>query len=153
MAIAEISAALTALSVLNSAVSTAKESAGHAADFGSIVQKLCKTDEAICEAEAKHSGKLTEKQALDMALAKKRVQTIRQQIKDQLILSGNQDVLREMESILDASKKEHARRMTLIRQKQKERRELMKFVSYYGSIGLAAVMFGFGVLWIFLKLY
>lgn len=152
MAIAEISAALAALSALNSAVSTAKEAAGHAGDFGSIVQKLCKTDEAICEAEAKHTGKLTEKQALDMALAKKRVQTIRQQIKDQLILSGNQDVLREMDSILDASKKEHARRMVKIRQKQKERRELMKFVGYYGSIGIVAIMFGMGALWVYLKL-
>lgn len=152
MAIAEITMALSALSALNQAVSTIRESANHAADFSSIISKLSQTQNSVHEAELKHAGRMTEKQALDCALAKKRCAAIRQQIKDALILSGNTDVLKDMERILEESAVAHEKMVRQKKAAQRARAKLLREVGFWLSIGLMCFGITMGGLWLYLKL-
>jgi len=138
--IGEVVLALQAVNALASAVS---ESAGHASTLGGIVGKLTKTNEAIQTAEAHHHGRMSQKEALDIALAKKRCQTIQTQIRDHLMMAGLNDVLQDMDKILSESRIQHEKDMAALKRKKAANRkllgELSQIVAIFSTIGGAAL--------------
>ena len=138
--IGEVVLALQAVNALASAVS---ESAGHASTLGGIVGKLAKTNEAIQTCEFKNHGKMTQKEALDIALAKKRTQTIQTQIRDHLMLAGLNDVLQDMDRIMSESRIQHEKDMAAAKRKKAANRKLLgelgQIVAIFSTVAGAAL--------------
>jgi len=147
--IGEVVLALQAVNALASAVS---ESAGHASTLGGIVGKLTKTNEAIQTAEANNHGRMSQKEALDIALAKKRCQTIQTQIRDHLMMAGLNDVLQDMDKILSESRLQHEKDMAALKRKRAANRKLLseigQIVAIFSTIGGAAM----AAVWAWVKL-
>ena len=138
--IGEVILALQAVNALASAVS---ESAGHAQTLGGIVGKLTKTQDAIQECEFKNHGRMSQKEALDIALAKKRTQTIQTQIRDHLMMAGLNDVLQDMDRIMSESRTEHEKMMVAEKRKRAENRKLLgeigQIIGIFGTVAGAAL--------------
>ena len=138
--IGEVVLALQAVNALASAVS---ESAGHASTLGGIVGKLAKTNEAIQTCEFKNHSKMTQKEALDLALAKKRTQTIQTQIRDHLMMAGLNDVLQDMDRMMSESRMEHEKMMIAEKRRRAENRKLLgeigQIIGIFGTVAGAAM--------------
>ena len=138
--IGEVVLALQAVNALASAVS---ESAGHASTLGGIVGKLAKTNEAIQTCEFKNHSKMTQKEALDLALAKKRTQTIQTQIRDHLMMAGLNDVLQDMDRMMSESRMEHEKMMVAEKRRRAENRKLLgeigQIIGIFGTVAGAAM--------------
>tara|TARA_R110002167_G_scaffold258889_1_gene465406 strand:- start:289 stop:738 length:450 start_codon:yes stop_codon:yes gene_type:complete len=138
--IGEVVLALQAVNALASAVS---ESAGHASTLGGIVGKLTKTNEAIQTAEANNHGRMSQKEALDIALAKKRCQTIQTQIRDHLMLAGLNDVLQDMDRIMSESRIQHEKDMAASKKRKAANRKLLseigQIIGIFGTVAGAAL--------------
>lgn len=146
--IGEVVLALQAVNALASAVS---DSAGHAQTLGSIVGKLTTTNEAIQDCEAKHHGRLSQKEALDIALAKKRTATIQAEVRDHLMLAGLTDVLQDMDRIMAESRAQHAKDMKDRKTKAAANRKLLgelgEILGIFSVVGGAAL----GAAWAWFK--
>jgi len=132
-----------ALQAVNSLASAVSESAGHASTLGGIVSKLTQTNEAIQTAEAHHHGRMSQKEALDIALAKKRTQTIQTQIRDHLMLAGLTDVLQDMDRIMSESRIQHEKDMAALKRKRAANRKLLgeigQIIGIFGTVAGAAL--------------
>ena len=132
-----------ALQAVNSLASAVSESAGHASTLGGIVSKLTKTNDAIQTAEARYHGKMNQKEALDIALAKKRTQTIQTQIRDHLMMAGLTDVLQDMDRIMSESRIQHEKDMAALKRKRAENRKLLgeigQIIGIFGTVAGAAL--------------
>ena len=141
-----------ALQAVNSLANAVSESAGHASTLGGIVGKLTKTNEAIQTCEFKNHGRMSQKEALDIALAKKRTQTIQTQIRDHLMMAGLNDVLQDMDKILSESRLQHEKDMAALKRKRAANRKLLseigQIVAIFGTIGGAAM----AAVWAWVKL-
>ena len=141
-----------ALQAVNSLANAVSESAGHASTLGGIVGKLTKTNEAIQTCEAKYHKKFSQKEALDIALAKKRCQTIQTQIRDHLMMAGLNDVLQDMDKILSESRLQHEKDMAALKRKRAANRKLLseigQIVAIFSTIGGAAM----AAVWAWVKL-
>ena len=138
--IGEVVLALQAVNALASAVS---ESAGHASTLGGIVGKLAKTNEAIQTCEFKNHGRMSQKEALDIALAKKRTATIQGQIRDHLMMAGLNDVLQDMDKMMSESRIQHEKDMVAAKKRRAANRKLLselgQIVAIFSTIGGAAL--------------
>jgi hypothetical protein len=132
-----------ALQAVNSLASAVSESAGHASTLGGIVSKLTKTNDAIQTAEARYHGKMNQKEALDIALAKKRTQTIQTQIRDHLMMAGLTDVLQDMDRIMSESRIQHEKDMAALKRKRAANRKLLgeigQIIGIFSTIAGAAL--------------
>jgi hypothetical protein len=132
-----------ALQAVNSLASAVSESAGHASTLGGIVSKLTKTNDAIQTAEARYHGKMNQKEALDIALAKKRTQTIQTQIRDHLMMAGLTDVLQDMDRIMSESRIQHEKDMAALKRKRAANRKLLgeigQIIGIFGTVAGAAL--------------
>ena len=140
-----------ALQAVNSLASAVSDSAGHAQTLGSIVGKLTKTNEAIQDCEAKHHGRLSQKEALDIALAKKRISTIRGQIRDHLMLAGLTDVLQDMDRIMSESRLQHEQDMKNRLKKAAATRKLLSELGEILAIFTAVGGTALGAVWAWFK--
>ena len=146
--IGEVVLALQAVNALASAVS---ESAGHASTLGGIVGKLTKTNEAIQTAEAHHHGRMSQKEALDIALAKKRTQTIQTQIRDHLMMAGLNDVLQDMDRMMSESRAEHEKMMVAEKKRRAENRKLLAEIGQIAGIFFTLGATALAAVWAWVK--
>ena len=146
--IGEVVLALQAVNALASAVS---ESAGHASSLGGIVGKLVKTNEAIQTAESNNFGRMSQKQALDLALAKKRTQTIQTQIRDHLMLAGLNDVLADMDKMMSESRIQHEKDMVAAKKKRAENRKLLAEIGQIAGIFFTLGATALAAVWAWVK--
>ena len=146
--IGEVVLALQAVNALASAVT---ESAGHASTLGGIVGKLAKTNEAIQTCEFKNHGKMTQKEALDIALAKKRTQTIQTQIRDHLMMAGLNDVLQDMDKMMSESRMEHEKMMVAEKKRRAENKKLLAEIGQIVGIFLTIGGTAMAAVWAWFK--
>ena len=146
--IGEVVLALQAVNALASAVS---ESAGHASSLGGIVGKLVKTNEAIQTAESNNFGRMSQKQALDLALAKKRTQTIQTQIRDHLMLAGLNDVLQDMDKMMSESRIQHEKDLAAAKKKRAANRKLLAEIGQIVAIFSTVAGTALAAVWAWFK--
>jgi len=146
--IGEVVLALQAVNALASAVS---EAAGHASTLGGIVSKLTQTNDAIQTAEAHHHGRMSPKEALNIALAKKRCQIIQTQIRDHLMLAGLNDVLQDMDRIMSESRIQHEKDMAAAKKKAAANRKLLGEIGQIISIFFTVAGTALAAVWAWFK--
>lgn len=114
--IAEVSAVIGALNAVNGALGTLRETRSNVSSLSNVFSKVTTAASGIAEVEAKaKSGKITlsQKEAMDIALAKKKIQDYDKQLKDLFLMTGNMDTYNDMKRIqaqsVAAAKKRAAR--------------------------------------------
>ena len=106
---AELAAIGSALSAINSTISTMKESAANAEDAVGLLSKFSSANQKLDDWEKKKKLKrpLTQKEAMDLSLQRRKIKNTEQQIKDVLLMSGLADVWHESERIRKQSQLDH----------------------------------------------
>ena len=86
---------------------------------------------------------MSQKEALDIALAKKRCQTIQTQIRDHLMLAGLNDVLQDMDRIMSESRIQHEKDMAASKKRKAANRKLLseigQIIGIFGTVAGAAL--------------
>ena len=94
---AELAAIGSALSAINSTISTLKESKANASDAVSLLSKFGAASSKLDKWEQKTKSKrpLTPKEAMDLSIHRRKIKMQEQQIKDKCLMSGCADVYHE----------------------------------------------------------
>ncbi len=139
--IAEVSAVLGALNAINGAINTVKETKSNVDSISRVFSRVTTAASSIAEIEAKaNSGKLqlSQKEAMDIALAKKRIVDYDRQLKDLFLMTGNMNTYEEMKRIqaqsVAAAKKRAARA------KAAKKAAKAEFALYLKGLGIALVL-------------
>ena len=125
---AELAAIGSALSAINSAISTLKESKQNAEDAASLLGKFGNTTQRLDKWEKKTKSKrpLTPKEAMDLSLQRRKIKQTENKLKDHLLMMGMSDVWRESERIRKQSEREHQQYLKDIHKKRKIRQQKMQ---------------------------
>ncbi len=137
---AEISAILGILNTVNSAISTIKEANGNAADAASILGKFSDANLRLNAWEKKTKVKrpLTPKEAMDLTLARRKIEATDRALKDACLMSGCADVYQEMKRVQWESEQNHKKYMQNVIAKRRARRKKME--QYTIAIGLVIIV-------------
>ena len=135
--IAEISLVVGALKGINDAINTVKESGSHISDLSGIFTSVTETQVAVDNIEAaveEDGGVLTQKQALEIAWAKKELADIQKELKKQT----PRDVWRTMlsvqhKSVMDNKQRLEKDRLNKLR-KQSKNEDILKNVIGYALL-------------------
>ena len=85
---AAIGAVISTLKSLNDALSTIKETGGHASDMANLVGKYSEVEQRIQDVETAKGGILDVKQSMQLQLAKRQAERFNSALKDSLLMSG-----------------------------------------------------------------
>jgi hypothetical protein len=140
--IAEIATVISVVKGLNDAISTVKESGGHASDLAGVMGRYAKANEAVQDVESKHVGKLSVQDSMQLQLAKRQLSAFQQGLKDQMLMAGLGSDYKEIMNRVEESRLEHEKQ---IRLKKIRRRENIKFAKTIGLIFSSAII-SFGVI-------
>ena len=139
--IAEISAVLGTLNAVNGAISTLRETKSNVDSLSRVFGRVTTAASSIAEVEAKaKSGKITlsQKDAMEIAMAKKRLADYDRQLKDIFLMTGNMQTYEEMKRLqatsVAAAKKRAARAKA---QKNANKQE---FVLYTKAIAISLLL-------------
>ena len=139
--IAEISAVLGTLNAVNGAISTLRETKSNVDSLSRVFGRVTTAASSIAEVEAKaKSGKITlsQKDAMEIDMAKKRIADYDRQLKDIFLMTGNMQTYEEMKRLqatsVAAAKKRAARAKA---QKNANKQE---FVLYTKAIAISLLL-------------
>jgi len=135
--IAEIATVISVVKGLNDAISTVKESGGHASDLAGVMGRYAKANEAVQDVESKHVGKLSVQDSMQLQLAKRQLSAFQQGLKDQMLMAGLGSDYKEIMNRVEESRLEHEKQ---IRLKKIRRRENIKFAKTIGLIFSSAII-------------
>tara|TARA_A100001015_G_scaffold286434_1_gene355095 strand:+ start:1314 stop:1781 length:468 start_codon:yes stop_codon:yes gene_type:complete len=140
--IAEVSAILSTLNAVNGAINTLRDTRSNVQSLSQVFSRVTTASEGIATIEAEAAAgrrKLTPKQAMDIALAKKRISDYDKDLKDLFLMTGNMDTYNEMKRIQIQSVAAAKKRQKL--QKAHKARRKEELTTLWLSIGVV-----FGVL-------
>ena len=135
--IAEIATVISVVKGLNDAISTMKESGGHASDLAGVMGRYATANEAVQDVETKHVGKLSVKDSMQLQLAKRQLAHFNQTLKDQMLMAGLGADYKEIMDRVEESRIEHEKQII---RKKKARRENIAFAKQMGVALTAAVI-------------
>lgn len=143
---AEIVAITSALSAINSTISTFKEAQANASDVSRLVGKFGGTSEKLDDWERKKKLKrpLTTKEAIDLSLARRQVKTTERALKDICLMAGCGDVWREAERLRSQSEREQKEFLRTIHAKRKARKIKMQGIGTAVFIAFSIVCITWG---------
>tara|TARA_X000001382_G_scaffold77766_1_gene54464 strand:- start:3457 stop:3912 length:456 start_codon:yes stop_codon:yes gene_type:complete len=136
--IAEVAACISLVKGLNDAISVAKEASGNASAFANIVGKFAKANDAVLETEAKHVGKMTVQDSLQLQVAKRQLTTFNQQLKDMMLMQGLAGDYQEIMNRVEESRLAHEKRIKQLKlaklKRDKELKEVLQVLGYFTLI-------------------
>jgi len=141
--IAEISAAIAAVQAVNSAISSLKESAGHAGDLSAVVGRWAEATEKAQEAEKKGAGVMSYKEALQLESVSRQLANFDRQLQDICLLQGQGDLYTSIKRRMEESRLAHEKEVARIRLKRKQRQEAFRLggiILLWGLFGIAVIM-------------
>tara|TARA_R110000824_G_scaffold50978_3_gene142545 strand:+ start:6206 stop:6679 length:474 start_codon:yes stop_codon:yes gene_type:complete len=139
--VAAIGAVISTLKSLNDALSTIKETGGHASDMANIIGKYSDVEQKIQEVETAKGGILDVKQSMQLQIAKRQAESFNRALKDSLLMSGQGSQYTEIMTRVEESKERHKKAIgDLKRAKAKRNKMLKELLTYFG-----AVLIAFGV--------
>lgn len=140
---AEISAVIGILNTVNSAISTLKESRANAQDAASLLGKFGDATNKLNQWEKKTKLKrpLTAKEAMDLTLARRKIEQVDRELKDACLMMGCADVYNEMKRVQYESEQAHKKYMRGIEIKRRKRRKA--FEQYMTAFGIVIILVAF----------
>ena len=144
--LAEITTVLTVMKGLNDAISTLKETSGHANGFANVMGKYAKASEAVQDVEKKYVGKLSVKESMQIQLAKRQLNTFNQQLKDMMLMQGLSADYNEIMQRVEESKIEHEKEINRKKILKRQQKELLKTLFIMFTTGLIALGLVMGLL-------
>ena len=152
--IAEVSAVLAAVNAINGAINTVRETKNNVKSASDIFARVTDASVGIAEVESQsRAGKivLSQKEAMEIALAKKKIADYDRQLKDMFLMTGNFAVYEDMKKIqadsVAAAKKGALKRAA---QKQKSREQTM-FILKCLFVGISVWVIAMAGLYIWLN--
>jgi|TARA_R100001126_G_scaffold87822_1_gene56555 hypothetical protein len=151
---AELAAIGSALSAINSAVATYKETKANAQDAARLLGKFSETSAKLDKWEKKTKLKrpLTPKEAMDLSIQRRKIKNTETQIKDICLMSGCIDIWHDAQRIRAQSEREHQQYLKTVHLKRKERQKKVRAV----MVGVLIVTFvitvgvtGYGSKWMY----
>tara|TARA_E500000081_G_scaffold51487_2_gene54597 strand:- start:532 stop:987 length:456 start_codon:yes stop_codon:yes gene_type:complete len=137
--IGEIAACVSLVKGLNDAIALAKETKDNASSFANIVGSFAKANDAVLKTEAKHVGKMSVQDSLQLQVAKRQLTTFNQQLKDIMLMQGLAGDYKEIMNRVEESRLAHEKRIKALKEKQRQRdKELKQVLQILGYITLAA---------------
>jgi len=140
--IAEVATVISVIKGLNDAISTIKETGGHASDLGDVMGRYATANEAVQDVESKYVGRLSVKDSMQIQLAKRQLKMFNQQLKDSMMMQGLTKDYNEIMSRVEESRLEHEKQL---KKAKIRRRENIKFLKTLGIVFTSAVI-SFGVI-------
>ena len=140
---AELAAIGSALSAINSTISTLKESKANASDAVSLLSKFGAASSKLDRWEQKTKSKrpLTPKEAMDLSIHRRKIKMQEQQIKDICLMSGCADVWHEAQRIRAQSERDHKDFLKTAHIRRKQRKDKIKnyAIALFISFSLGAI--------------
>ena len=137
-AAAAIGAVISTLKSLNDALSTIKETGGHASDMANLVGKYSEVEQRIQEVETAKGGILDVKQSMQLQLAKRQAESFNRALKDSLLMSGQGSQYTEIMTRVEESKERHKRAIAELKKAKLKRSKMIKeFLTYFGAVFIA----------------
>ena len=151
---AELAAIGSALSAINSAVSTYKETKANAQDAARLLGKFSETSAKLDKWEKKTKLKrpLTPKEAMDLSIQRRNIKNTETQIKDICLMSGCIDIWQDAQRIRAQSEKEHQQYLKTVHIKRQKRRKKIRQISIVVLIVVFIVTLGvtgYGSKWLY----
>jgi len=144
--LAEITTVLTVMKGLNDAISTLKETGGHASGFANVMGKYAKANESVQAVEKKYVGRLSVKESMQVQLAKRQLSTFNQQLKDMMLMQGLSADYNEIMQRVEESRLEHEKEINRQKILRRQRVELIKTLSIMFTTGLLGLGMMMGLL-------
>ena len=135
---AAIGAVISTLKSLNDALSTVKETGGHASDMANLVGKYSEVEQRIQEVETAKGGILDVKQSMQLQLAKRQAESFNRALKDSLLMSGQGSQYTEIMTRVEESKEKHKKAIAELKRAKAKRNKMIKEVLTYFAAGLIA---------------
>ena len=151
---AELAAIGSALSAINSAVATYKETKANAQDAARLLGKFSETSAKLDKWEKKTKLKrpLTPKEAMDLSIQRRKIKNTETQIKDICLMSGCIDIWQDAQRIRAQSEKEHQQYLKTVHIKRQKRRKKIRQISIVVLILVFIVTLGvtgYGSKWMY----
>lgn len=140
--IAEIATVISVVKGLNDAISTVKESGGHASDLAGVMGRYAKANEAVQDVESKHVGKLSVQDSMQLQLAKRQLSAFQQGLKDQMLMAGLGSDYKEIMNRVEESRLEHEKQIRIAKIR---RRKNIAFAKQIG-VAVTSAIISFGVI-------
>ena len=135
---AAIGAVISTLKSLNDALSTIKETGGHASDMANLVGKYSEVEQRIQDVETAKGGILDVKQSMQLQLAKRQAESFNRALKDSLLMSGQGSQYTEIMTRVEESKERHKRAIAELKKAKLRRSKMIKeFLTYFGAVFIA----------------
>jgi len=150
--IAEISAAVAAVQAVNSAISSIKESAGHAGDLSAVIGRWAEATEKAQEAEKKGAGVMSYKEALQLESVTRQLANFDRQLQDICILQGQADLYRSIKKRMEESRLAHEKEVAKLRIKRREFQKTMKLVGTILFAGISFMSIMLGALYLYVRM-
>lgn len=150
--IAEISAAVAAVQSVNAAISSLKESAGHAGDLSSVVGRWADATEKAQAAEKKGAGVMSYKEALQLESVTRQLANFDRQLQDICILQGQADLYRSIKKRMEESRLAHEKEVAKLRVKRREFQKTMKLVGTILFAGISFMSIMLGALYLYVRM-
>ena len=151
---AELAAIGSALSAINSAVATYKETKANAQDAARLLGKFSETSAKLDKWEKKTKLKrpLTPKEAMDLSIQRRKIKNTETQIKDICLMSGCIDIWQDAQRIRAQSEKEHQQYLKTVHIKRQKRRKKIRQISIVVLIVVFTITLGvtgYGSKWMY----
>jgi hypothetical protein len=150
--IAEISAAVAAVQAVNSAISSVKESAGHAGDLSAVIGRWADATEKAQAAEKKGAGVMSYKEALQMESVTRQLANFDRQLQDICLLQGQGDLYRSIKQRMEESRLAHEKEVAKLRAKRKEFQKTMKLLGTILFSGISFMGILLGALYLYVRM-
>ena len=151
---AELAAIGSALSAINSAVATYKETKANAQDAARLLGKFSETSAKLDKWEKKTKLKrpLTPKEAMDLSIQRRKIKNTETQIKDICLMSGCIDIWQDAQRIRAQSEKEHQQYLKTVHIRRQKRRKKIRQISIVVLIVVFTITLGvtgYGSKWLY----
>lgn len=140
--IAEVATVISVVKGLNDAISTIKESKGHAGDLASLMGRYATANEAVQDVESKYVGRLTVKDSMQIQLAKRQLSMFNQQLKDSMMMQGLTKDYNEIMARVEESRLEHEKQLRIAKIRRRKNLEFAKML----GVAFTAAIIGFGLI-------
>lgn len=137
--LAEVVTVISVMKGLNDAISTLKETGGHASGLASVMDKYARANESVQDVESKYVGRLSVKDSMQIQIAKRQLSTFNQQLKDLMLMQGLAADYNEIMQRVEESRIEHEKE---IKRKKILRKQRIEFFKTFGLVfGTGAIGF------------
>ena len=129
--VAVVTGVLSTLRSLNESLATIRESGANAGSLANLLGQYDEVQQKIQEVEKSKAGILSIKESMQIQVAKRKSETLMQQLRDACLMSGQAHQFNEIMKRIEDSKAAHERAVRELKlAKQKRRKQLKEFATY-----------------------